>query len=190
MHLHATTPYSLNIACIIYCTRRKISLPHCRKSQTNLTGVVPHKLMIMHNNYAHARCQKSSCWWVPLSLPLRTSPFEDLATGLCLVLSTAKIKSILIFLRNKARFLIILSHMVIPFLSSAQCKDGEVRLIGEGLTGRVEVCISQRWGGVYRYGWSSSTAASVVCKELGYSDIGMYNYNYYHPYNFLISILL
>ena len=61
------------IACIIiYCTRRKISLPRC---QTNFTGVVPHKL-ISHTNYAHARCQKVHFHG------LCTPPFEDLATGL------------------------------------------------------------------------------------------------------------
>ena len=65
-YLHATALYSLNIACIIYCVRRKISLPHCTgKSQTNLTGVVPHKLMI----YAF------------MPPPPPPPPFEDLATG-------------------------------------------------------------------------------------------------------------
>ena len=54
------------------------------------------------------------------------------------------------------------------FLSPAQCKDGEVRLVGRNLAGRVEVCISQRWGSVCRTEWSDDDA-SIVCKQLGYS---------------------
>ena len=51
----------------------------------------------------------------------------------------------------------------------AQCRDGQLRLV-EGETeweGRLEVCLSQRWGTVNNDGWMT-TNTQVVCKDLGY----------------------
>ncbi len=79
------------------------------------------------------------------------------------------------------------------FLRAAMCSHGEVRLVVgedvdsfyEGLTdyndayydkdglksGRVEVCVSGRYGSVCHNPWTEMDA-SVVCKQLGFSEYG------------------
>ena len=54
-------------------------------------------------------------------------------------------------------------------MSLAQCQDGDVRLVGSDLAGQVEVCISQRWGGVCITDCAEDTIYSVVCRQLGFS---------------------
>lgn len=52
------------------------------------------------------------------------------------------------------------------------CFGGDIRLL-EGntpLEGRIEVCLNNVWGTVCNNGWSN-TDASVVCRQLGYSDL-------------------
>ena len=50
------------------------------------------------------------------------------------------------------------------------CADGNVRLIGGSneVTGRVEVCINERWGTICSESWDSIDAG-VICSQLGYS---------------------
>ena len=52
-----------------------------------------------------------------------------------------------------------------------------MRLVGgqSAYEGRVEVCLSQRWGTVNDDGWST-TDAQVVCRQLGYISLGSYNH--------------
>ena len=62
-----------------------------------------------------------------------------------------------------------------PLFSTADCIDGDVRLV-EGKfewEGRVEVCLSQRWGTVSSDGWTDINS-QVVCDALGYDFIGMF----------------
>ena len=63
--------------------------------------------------------------------------------------------------------------------SSAPCADGEVRLVeGESeWEGRLEVCLSQRWGTVSSDGWSH-TNTHVICNDLGYEAISGKNVYY------------
>lgn len=60
-------------------------------------------------------------------------------------------------------------------ITYADCTTGAVRLDAPaGLPktqGNVEVCVNRAWGSVCDDGWST-TAANVVCDELGYYPSG------------------
>ena len=53
------------------------------------------------------------------------------------------------------------------------CRHGEVRLAGgqSVYSGRVEVCLTGRWGTVSDSGWSTANT-QVVCTQLGYNSLG------------------
>ena len=55
------------------------------------------------------------------------------------------------------------------------CQDGDVRLVGgqSAYEGRVEVCLSQRWGTVTDDGWSTADV-QVAYKQLSYSTQGKF----------------
>ena len=56
---------------------------------------------------------------------------------------------------------------------AAPCQTSELRLAGGNIPneGRVEICMNNVWGTVCDDLWSS-TDATVVCRELGYSTQG------------------
>ena len=66
-------------------------------------------------------------------------------------------------------------HTVATILPTADCDDGEVRLM-EGVfewEGRLEVCFGQRWGTISSDGWTDVNS-HVVCNDLGYDfDTGI-----------------
>ena len=64
---------------------------------------------------------------------------------------------------------------------AAPCTPGQLQLAGTNIPneGRVEICITNNvWGTVCDDGWSS-TDATVVCRQLGYSTQGQNQTNWY-----------
>ena len=57
---------------------------------------------------------------------------------------------------------------------SAPCTTGQVRLVGGNIAneGRVEICMNNEWGIACDNGFGSLDA-TVVCRQLGYSDQGL-----------------
>ena len=68
-----------------------------------------------------------------------------------------------------------MSKNLILSLSPTACENGEIRLIGgsNSYEGRVEVCNNNAWGTVCDDFWGTPDA-NVACRQLGYSDSGIY----------------
>jgi deleted-in-malignant-brain-tumors protein 1 len=69
-----------------------------------------------------------------------------------------------------ATYLLLISN------SLALCTNGSIRLVlpgesGDTNFGRVEVCVSNTWGTICDQFWDNRDA-SVLCKQLGYSEYG------------------
>ena len=48
------------------------------------------------------------------------------------------------------------------------CTEGEIRLVGGSMSGRLEVCLNERWGTVCDDGWTGVNT-EIVCGQLGFS---------------------
>lgn len=62
--------------------------------------------------------------------------------------------------------------------STTTCNNGDVRLIGgpSSMLGRVEFCYNNIWGTICNDNWDDNDA-QVVCRQLGFSDVGEYSNN-------------
>ena len=65
--------------------------------------------------------------------------------------------------------------LLLKYFPIARCVQGAIRLIGgaNNMTGRVEICNRNTWGTVCHDLWGTSDA-KVACRQLGFSDVGMF----------------
>ena len=81
--------------------------------------------------------------------------------------------------------LVVFTHPNIVYYFSAPCRYGDVRLAGghSEYEGRVEFCSSRpQWGSVCNTQWTEANS-QIVCRSLGYSDVG-------EAYSHLLSLII
>ena len=63
--------------------------------------------------------------------------------------------------------------MCLRLIKTVDCTYGDVRLVGGGneLEGRVEICVSNKWGSICDDQWNERNA-NVICKQLGFISEG------------------
>ena len=80
-------------------------------------------------------------------------------------------------------------HPIVRGVIPSNCSDGDMRLVGGAADyeGRVEICVNSVWGTVcygnsrYSYGYNywQQRDGQVVCRQLGYQELGkIYYYTY------------
>ena len=67
----------------------------------------------------------------------------------------------------------VIIHITTNIVSSVNCTEGNLRLVGgaNASEGRVEICKKSIWGTVCDDYWDANDAR-VVCRQLGYSTSG------------------
>ncbi len=69
------------------------------------------------------------------------------------------------------------------------CNQGDVRLVDGSIPyeGRVELCYNNRWSFVCEISWDADDAR-VVCRQLGYSVVGMFYLSTFICSNFMFKL--
>lgn len=73
-----------------------------------------------------------------------------------------------------AHVLVIFLFLATPTTASVPCSNSDVRLQdgSNEREGRIEICMNGQWGTICNNLWDDQDA-TVVCRQLGFSDQGM-----------------
>lgn len=92
----------------------------------------------------------------------------------CITVATVKMleSDAMVFIKNMYFALVaMLDYYCYPYTATAECNDNQIRLVNgtSSTNGRIEVCVSGRWGTVCDDQFDSFDA-TVACRHLGLGE--------------------